>query len=396
MNRPSLSCVVQKLQPSGIRRFFDLVSQMEDVIALGVGEPDFSTPWGIASAAVGALELGRTSYTSNYGLLDLRIEIALHLQRRYGVPYDPEREILVTVGVSEALDLAARAILNPGDEVLLPQPCYVSYEPVVRLAGGVPIPVPTTLEEGFQPDPERLAAAVTPRTKAILIGSPCNPTGVVVERERLLALGELAQRHNLLIISDEIYDQLCYGVEHTCVASLPGLRERTILLNGFSKAYAMTGWRIGYAAAPAWILEAMLKIHQYTMLCAPIMAQIAAKEALRNGEKYVREMVQAYDRRRRFLVNRFQELGLEFVEPQGAFYIFPSIRSSGLSSEEFSQRLLLEKRVAVVPGNAFGACGEGFVRITYASSIEALAEAVQRLEEFLLEHRFGKAERALA
>ncbi|HIE50652.1 MAG TPA: aminotransferase class I/II-fold pyridoxal phosphate-dependent enzyme [Armatimonadetes bacterium] len=378
-----LSQTVAAVPPSGIRRFFELVSQMEDVIALGVGEPDFPTPWSIASEAVAGLKLGRTSYTSNYGLLSLRRAISRHLQRLYQVTYDPEKELLVTVGVSEGLDLALRAILNPGDEVVVPQPCYVSYVPGVIFAGGVPVPVETSVERGFVVSPEQVEAALTPRTKALLIGHPNNPTGAVLPETTLRTLAELAEGHDLLVISDEIYDRLRYGTPHCCFASLPGMKERTILLNGFSKAYSMTGWRVGYAAAPAEILALMVKIHQYTMLCAPITGQLAALEALRWGENAVRRMVREYDRRRRFLVQGLNRLGLECLEPQGAFYAFPSIRRTGLSSEEFCQRLLREERVAVVPGNAFGPCGEGHVRMTYATSLDHLREALVRLERFL-------------
>lgn len=378
-----LSRIVEALPRSGIRRFFDLVSGMQDVIALGVGEPDFPTPWGISSSCVYGLERGRTSYTSNHGLLELRRGIAHHLATNYGVEYDPETEILVTVGVSEALDLAMRALLNPGDEVIIPQPCYVSYVPCVVLAGGRPVTVPTTVASGFAVEAEQVEAVVSPRTKALLIGYPNNPTGAVLSPAALQGLAEVAERHNLFVISDEIYDQLRYGSPHLCFAALPGMRDRTILLNGFSKAYAMTGWRIGYAAAPARMLALMVKIHQYTMLCAPITGQMAAIEALRRGQKYTAAMVAEYDRRRRVMVAGFNRIGLDCFEPQGAFYTFPSIRVTGLDSEAFCERLLYEERVAVVPGNAFGECGEGYVRVTYASSLDNIREALSRIERFV-------------
>jgi aminotransferase len=378
-----LSRIVEALPRSGIRRFFDLVSGMEDVIALGVGEPDFPTPWGISSSCVYGLERGRTSYTSNYGLIELRRGIARHLAATYGVEYDPETEILVTVGVSEALDLALRALLNPGDEVIIPQPCYVSYVPCVVMASGQPVTIPTTATTGFAVDPQEVEARVSRRTKALLIGYPNNPTGAVLSPAALRGLAEVAERHDLFVISDEIYDQLRYGSPHVCFASLPGMRDRTLLLNGFSKAYAMTGWRVGYAAAPARVVDLMVKIHQYTMLCAPITGQMAAIEALRRGQKYTAAMVAEYDRRRRVMVAGFNRIGLECLEPQGAFYTFPSIRATGLSSEEFCERLLHEERVAVVPGNAFGECGEGHVRATYANSLENIREALNRIERFV-------------
>lgn len=378
-----LSRIVQALPRSGIRRFFDLATQMEDVITLGVGEPDFPTPWGIASSCVYALERGRTSYTSNHGLLELRQAISEHLATRYGVVYDPEREILVTVGVSEALDLALRALVNPGDEVLVPQPCYVSYVACVALAYGQPVLVQTDAAHGFAVTAAQLEERITERTKALLLGYPNNPTGAVLEREALRDIAALAERYDLWVISDEIYDQLRYDGPHICFASLPGMRERTILLNGFSKSYAMTGWRIGYAAAPGRAVDAMVKIHQYTMLCAPVTAQVAALEALRRGQRYVEAMVAEYDRRRRVLVKGFNDLGLECFEPRGAFYTFPSVRATGLTSEQFCERLLLEERVAVVPGNAFGECGEGHIRATYANSLERIQEALTRLERFV-------------
>ncbi len=379
-----VSRLVEDLPPSGIRRFFDLVAATEGVISLGVGEPDFATPWTISSRCVSALELGRTNYTSNHGLLELRQAIVRHLDRRYGVRYVPQTEVVVTVGVSEGLDLACRAILEAGDEVIIPEPCFVSYGPTVTLAHGCPKPVVTRFEDEFVPRPEAIEAAIGPRTRAILIGSPSNPTGAVIDRQTLCDIVDLAAAHDLLVISDEIYDRLLYdGTTHTCLASLPGARERTILLNGFSKAYAMTGWRIGYACAPADILAAMVKVHQYTMMCAPITAQEAAIEALEHGERAVERMVASYDQRRRVMANGFAELGLECFMPRGAFYTFPSIRSTGLDSETFCQRLLEEENVAVVPGNAFGECGEGHFRATYATSLENIREALTRTARFL-------------
>ncbi|GIW10229.1 MAG: aminotransferase [Dehalococcoidia bacterium] len=390
-NRNQVAKVVRDLPPSGIRRFFDLLSTLENVISLGVGEPDFVTPWHIREAAMYGLERGQTSYTSNYGLLELRTEIARHLRRHYGLEYDPTREVLVTVGVSEGLDLAMRAILDPGDEVLCPDPGYVSYRPCILLAGGQVVPVPTGPEHQFVVRVEELEARLTPRTKAVLLGYPSNPTGAVLRRQDAAAIVEFAVRHDLIVVADEIYDRLVYGVEHVCLASLPGARERTILLNGFSKAYAMTGWRVGYACARPDLIEAMMKIHQYTMLCAPVMAQLAAIEALRHGERAVQEMVEEYDRRRRVMVNGFRQLGLECFEPQGAFYAFPSIRRTGLSSDQFAERLLAEERVAVVPGSAFGEMGEGYVRCCYATSLAEIEEALARIGRFLDHLERGKS-----
>ena len=381
-SRP-LSQKVAQIPPSGIRKFFDLLASMEDVISLGVGEPDFVTPWHIREAGIYSLEKGRTSYTSNYGILDLRLELARHLEHHYAIDYDPRAELLITVGVSEAMDVALRAILNPGDEVIVPEPTYVSYVPCTVLAGGTPVPVPTRMEDDFRLGPADVASRITPRTKAIILGYPNNPTGAVMDRERLEEIARLAEAHDLLVVSDEIYDRLVYGVEHTCFAALPGMLDRTILLGGLSKAYAMTGWRIGYAAAPADIMEAMVKIHQYTIMCAPTASQYAALEALKEGEEAVLEMLEEYDRRRRFIVRGLNEIGLECFEPRGAFYAFPSVRSTGLSSEEFAQRLLVEEKVAVVPGNAFGDCGEGHVRCCYATSMENIERALERIGRFV-------------
>ncbi len=378
-----VSPLVRSIPPSGIRRFFDIVAEMSGVISLGVGEPDFVTPWHIRESCVHGLQRGYTSYTSNYGLLELRQEIARMLETDYGVIYDPKCEALITVGVSEALDLAMRALLSPGDEVLVPEPCYVSYNACVTLAGGVPVSVCCNRENEFRVTVEQLAAALTPRTKALLIGYPNNPTGAVMSREDLAAIARFAEQHDLIVISDEIYASLTYDGEHTCFASLPGMRDRTILLNGFSKAYAMTGWRIGYAMGNADFIGAMTKIHQYTMLCAPITAQIAAIEAIKQGTASRNKMVDEYDRRRRLMVDGLRNIGLDCFEPRGAFYVFPSIRNTGLTSLQFAEQLLQAEKVALVPGDAFGACGEGFVRCSYASSSKNLSEALDRIGRFV-------------
>lgn len=378
-----ISQKVNSISPSGIRKFFDLLSSLEGVISLGVGEPDFVTPWHIREAATYSLERGYTMYTSNYGMLELRQELAGYLERHYGISYQHEWEILVTVGVSEGLDLAMRAILNPGDEVIIPEPWYVSYPPCVILAGGIPVFAPTSKQNNFALKAEDVEPLINKQTKAILIGYPSNPTGAVMPREELSKIAKLAQKYNILVVSDEIYARLVYGVEHTCFASLPGMREQTILLGGFSKAFAMTGWRIGYIAANQQLIEAMVKIHQYTMLCVPTMSQMAAIEALRSGEDDVDKMVKEYDRRRKFIVKRLNEIGLPCFEPKGAFYAFPSIEATGMNSEEFAERLLMEERVAVVPGSAFGQCGEGFVRCCYATSLANIEEALKRMGRFV-------------
>ena len=383
-----LSTAVNDLAPSGIRKFFDIAAEMEDVISLGVGEPDFITPWAIRESCVYGLEQGFTAYTANRGLLELRQEIAALYKRNFNTAYDPAEEILVTVGVSEGLDLAMRAIVSQGDEVLIPEPCYVSYKACVTLAGGVPVPVAAKIDNDFRITAAELEAQITPRTKALLIGYPNNPTGAVMSRLDLLEIADLAEKYDLIVISDEIYGDLTYGgMEHTCFSSLPGMKDRTILLNGFSKAYAMTGWRIGYALANPVIIAAMTKIHQYTMLCAPITAQIAAVEALRHGEKYMRNMVAEYDKRRRLIYDGLQKIGLSCFEPKGAFYIFPCIESTGMTSEEFAEKLLHSEHVALVPGNAFGSSGEGFVRCSYATSVANISEALVRMENFLRHHR---------
>lgn len=373
---------VSKLPPSGIRKFFDLASQVEDIISLGVGEPDFSTPWHIREAGIYALENGFTTYTSNWGILELREAISEHLESLYGLSYDPEGEILITTGSSEALDLAIRAIIDPDDEVIIHQPSYVSYIPCVLLAGGKPKILPTYFEEEFKINPSELEKAITPKTKLLILNYPNNPTGAVMDRERLLEIARIVDKHGLLVISDEIYDQLVYGVEFISFPSLPNMKEKTILINGFSKTYAMTGWRLGYAAGPREIIEAMMKIHQYTMLCAPTIAQKAAIEAFKLQEE-VDNMRESYDQRRRFFYQELLEIGFDVVEPKGAFYIFPSIKKFGLSSEEFAERLLKEERVVVIPGSVFGECGEGFLRCTYASPLSELREALARIKKFV-------------
>ena len=362
---------------------------MEGVISLGVGEPDFVTPWHIREAAIYSLEKGYTMYTSNSGLLELRQELSRYLQDAYGINYDLHSELLITTGVSEGLDLAMRAILDHGDEVILPDPSYVAYIPSILLSGSVPIPVPITAENHFKLKASDIEARITPQTKVILIGYPANPTGAVMAREELAQIAEVAKRNNLLVVSDEIYSHLIYEVKHTCFASLPGMKEGTILLGGFSKAYAMTGWRVGYAASTKEIIQAMTKIHQYTMLCAPIMGQMAAIEALKSGEEDVRQMVAEYDQRRRVMVKGLNEIGLACFEPKGAFYAFPSIKITGLSSEEFAEKLLLEEKVAVVPGSAFGQCGEGHIRCCYATSLRDIEEALERMGRFVGRHRKG-------
>ena len=375
---------------SGIRKFFDIVQTMPSAISLGVGEPDFVTPYHIRNAAIDSLLDGETQYTSNWGKLSLRREIALYLKNRYGLTYDPGKEILVTVGASEGIDLALRALLNPGDEVLVPEPSYVSYCPGVTFAGGVPVPIKTDASRNFVLTPDELEHAVTPRTKALILPYPNNPTGAVIGREALQKLRDVILRHDLLVISDEIYSELSYGPEdHTSIAGLPEMEERTVYINGFSKAFAMTGWRVGYVCAPAQLMDVMVKIHQYTIMCASTQGQVAAEEALRRGREDgyadVLTMRQSYDHRRRLMFNAFREMGLDCFEPLGAFYVFPSIRSTGLSSEAFCEALLRRKEVACVPGTAFGACGEGHIRCCYATALEKLDVALARIAEFLKE-----------
>jgi len=375
---------VRDLPPSGLRRFFDLVSKMDDVVTLGVGEPDFATPWHICDSMVDALERGRTSYTPSAGIPALRQAITDYVRRRYEVAYDPESEVIVTSGVSEALDLAFRALLEPGDQVAVVTPCYVAYPACVELAGGELITVGTRLEDGFALDPELLESTLTPRTKALLISYPNNPTGAVMSREQLVRIARIAVERDLFVVSDEVYDQLVYdGHEHVCVPGLPGMRERTLLLNGFSKSYAMTGLRLGYACGPRDIIAGMLRIHQYTALCCSVVAQWGAVEALTNGDSEAARMRGEYARRRPYLTRALNAIGLPCFEPKGAFYCFPSIRHTGLTSEAFAGRLLEEERVAVVPGNAFGAAGEGFIRCTYATSLDQIKLAVERIAQFL-------------
>ncbi|NTU82679.1 MAG: aminotransferase class I/II-fold pyridoxal phosphate-dependent enzyme [Chloroflexales bacterium] len=382
MSPERLSRRVRGIPPSGIRRYFDIAATMPDVISLGVGEPDFITPAEIRAAGQRSIDQ-TTSYTSNSGLKELRVGIAAHVNARYGVDYDPEHELLITVGVSEAMMSAALALLDPDDEVLMPEPCFVAYPACVQLADARPVYVPTRVEDSFQVTGAALEAAITPRTKAILIGYPNNPTGAVLSRERMLEVAAVAERHDLLVISDEIYDRLVYGVEHTCFASLPGMRERTVLLGGFSKAYAMTGWRLGWLAAPEEITSAVRKVHQYAIMSAPTMSQHAGLEALRAGEASVRAMVAEYDRRRQVIVSGLNSIGLKTFEPQGAFYAFPYVGHLGLSSEQFCDRLLSEEQVAVIPGDAFGPSGAGFVRACYATSMDKIEEALERIERFV-------------
>lgn len=384
--RSFISNRVQQIPPSGIRRFFDIAATMDNVISLGIGEPDFVTPRAVLDAGLASLEAGHTHYTSNSGTIELRQAISRQLKRLYGVDYDPALEILVTVGVSEAMYLALTAIINPGDEVIVPQPCFVSYMAEVFLAGGTPVPIATRVENNFQVTAEEIEAAITRRTKALLIGYPCNPTGAVLERETMEEIAKVARKHDILIVSDEIYDRLVYGIEHTCVPSIQGLWERTILLGGFSKAYAMTGWRLGYAAAPPEILGAMSKVHQYTIMSAPTVAQEAGLTALEKGEEAVEEMRQRYDRRRRLIVDGLNSLGLKCFEPRGAFYAFPSVRGTGMDDAEFAERLLDEERVAVIPGRAFGIGGAGYVRCSYATSYDKIEQALERIARFVQRH----------
>jgi aminotransferase len=373
---------VREIKGSGIREFFDIAQRMEGAISLGVGEPDFVTPWSIREACIFSLEKGYTSYTSNWGLLELREALSDKIYKETGVYYEPEGELLLTTGVSEASDLALRAIINPGEEVILHEPSYVSYKPCTAFAGGTPVCVPTSIEDEFKVQAEQIEEKITERTKAIILSYPNNPTGAILSRKELEEIADVVNEHDLLVISDEVYGRLTYEGTHTCFASLNGMKERTILLNGFSKAYAMTGWRLGYAAGNKELLEAMMKIHQYVMMCAPITAQMAAIEALRCDEE-VERMVSEYNRRRRVMVDGLNNLGLECFEPKGAFYTFPSIQITGLTSAEFAKRLLMEEKVVVIPGSVFGACGEGFVRCAYAVSQYELKEALKRIERFL-------------
>ena len=381
--RNPLSDTIVQIEPSGIRKFFDIVSEMKDAISLGVGEPDFDTPWHIREEGIYSLEKGRTFYTSNAGLKELKQEISRYLYRRFDVSYNPDSEIMVTVGGSEAIDIAMRAMLDPGDEVLIPQPSYVSYVPCARLAGGVPVIIELEEKDQFKLTAEKLREKITDRTKILVLPFPNNPTGAIMDREDLQAIAEIVLEKDLFVISDEIYSELTYSGTHVTIASLPEMRDRTVLINGFSKSYAMTGWRLGYAAAPHMILEQMLKIHQYAIMCAPTTSQYAAVSALRDGDKDVEYMRESYNQRRRFVLNAFQEMGLDCFEPLGAFYNFPSIKRFGITSDEFANRFLREERVAVVPGTAFGACGEGFLRVSYAYSLKDLKEALGRMARFV-------------
>ena len=385
--RNPLNEKIVSIPPSGIRKFFDIVSEMKDAISLGVGEPDFDTPWHIREEGIYSLEKGRTFYTSNAGLKDLKIEIHNYLERRCNVCYDPDHEIMVTVGGSEAIDAAMRAMIDPGDEVLIPQPSYVSYTPCCVLADGVPVIIELEEKDNFRLTPEKLLEKITPKTKILVLPFPNNPTGAIMEREDLEKIAEIVIEKDLYVISDEIYSELTYAKEdHVTIASLPGMKERTVLINGFSKSYAMTGWRLGYACAPELILKQMLKIHQFAIMCAPTTSQYAAVEALKNGDKDVAEMRSAYDQRRRYLVKALRDMGFDCYEPQGAFYVFPSIKKFGMTSDEFALKLLEEEKVAVVPGTAFGDCGEGYLRISYAYSLNDLKRALERMERFVKRH----------
>lgn len=381
--RDPLSEKCVSLKPSGIRKFFDIVAEMKDAISLGVGEPDFDTPWHIRDEGIYSLEKGRTFYTSNAGLMELRKEICNYLERRFDCKYDPKTETLITVGGSEAIDMALRAMVNPGDEVIIPQPSYVSYEPCAILADAKPVIINLKNENEFRLTAQELEEAITDKTKILILPFPNNPTGAIMEREDLEAIREVIIKHDLYVLSDEIYAELTYKGDHVSIASLPGMRERTILINGFSKAYAMTGWRLGYACGPAHIIAQMTKIHQFAIMCAPTTSQYAAIDALKNGDDDVKNMAEAYNQRRRFLMSEFQKMGLPCFEPYGAFYVFPCIKEFGMTSEEFATRLLEEEKVAVVPGTAFGDCGEGFLRISYAYSIENLKVALERIADFI-------------
>ena len=388
--RNPLSDKVVQIQPSGIRKFFDVANDMPDAISLGVGEPDFDTPWIVREEGIYSLEKGRTFYTSNAGLQELKNEISFYLERKQNLSYNPKDEIMVTVGGSEGIDVALRALINPGDEIILPEPCYVSYLPCITLADGVPVRIDLKEENEFKLTPEELLGAITDKTKALILTFPNNPTGAVMTKEDLAHLVDIIIEKDIIVISDEIYSELTYGSDHVSIASFPGMKERTILINGFSKAYAMTGWRLGYACAPKLILEQMLKIHQFAIMCAPTTSQYAAVTALRYCDGAVQEMKEAYNQRRRFVLNAFKEMGLQCFEPRGAFYAFPCIKEFGMTSDDFAMKFLEEEKVAVVPGTAFGNCGEGFLRISYAYSIEELKEALGRMKRFVERLRKNK------
>ncbi len=385
--RDPLNKKITTIQPSGIRKFFDIVNEMKDAISLGVGEPDFDTPWHIREEGIYSLEKGRTFYTSNAGLKDLRVEICCYLNRKYNLCYHPDSEVLVTIGGSEAIDVALRCMIDDGDEVLVPQPSYVSYVPCVTMANGDPVIIPLKQENNFKLTKQELLNSITEKTKILVMPFPNNPTGAIMTREELLEIVDVIIEHDLFVISDEIYSELTYGVRHTSIAELPGMKERTIVINGFSKSHAMTGWRLGYAVGPSNIIRQMTKLHQFAIMCAPTTSQYAAVEALKNGDSDVEMMRDAYDKRRRFLIHKLNEMGLTCFEPYGAFYVFPCIKSLGMTSEEFANKLLMEEKVAVVPGTAFGDSGEGYLRISYAYSIEALKEALGRMERFVNKYR---------
>jgi aminotransferase len=385
--RNPLSKAVVNIPPSGIRKFFDIVSEMKDAISLGVGEPDFDTPWHIREEGIYSLEKGRTFYTSNAGLKELKVEICNYLNRRFDLSYDYNKEVMVTVGGSEAIDIALRAMVEPGDEVLIPQPCYVSYHPCTVLTGGVPVVIELKAENDFKLTRQELIDSITDKTKILILAFPNNPTGAIMDREDLAQIVDVILEKDLIVISDEIYSELTYGSKHVSIASFPGMKERTILINGFSKSYAMTGWRLGYAAGPSIIMEQMIKIHQFAIMCAPTTSQYAGIEAVKNGDADVEMMRDAYDKRRRFVIHALRNMGLECFEPFGAFYVFPCIKSLGMTSDEFATKLLQEEKVAIVPGTAFGDCGEGYLRISYAYSIENLKIALERMEKFVQRHR---------
>ncbi|MCM1263155.1 MAG: aminotransferase class I/II-fold pyridoxal phosphate-dependent enzyme [Butyrivibrio sp.] len=389
--RNPLADKVTRLKPSGIRKFFDIVSEMDDVISLSIGEPDFDTPWHIRDEGIYSLEKGRTFYTSNAGLKELKEEICHYMKRKHGAEYNANSEVLVTVGGSEGIDVALRAMLNPGDEVLIPQPCYVSYEPCAILAGGVPVTIELKAENEFRLTPQELEEAITDKTKVLILAFPNNPTGAIMEKKDLEAIAEVIIKHDIFVISDEIYSELTYKGKHVSIVEIPGMQERTILINGFSKAYAMTGWRLGYSCGPEEIISQMIKIHQFAIMCAPTTSQYAAVEALKNGDDDIEEMREAYNQRRRYLMHSFKEMGLECFEPFGAFYVFPCIKEFGMTSDEFAVKFLQEEKVAVVPGTAFGDCGEGFLRISYAASMENIKIAMQRLADFIGRLRAAKA-----
>ncbi len=382
--RNPLSSTIVTIPPSGIRKFFDIVNEMDGAISLGVGEPDFDTPWHVRDAGIRSLEMGKTFYTSNAGLKELKIEICNYMKRRMKVEYDYSTEVMVTIGGSEAIDIALRAMLDPGDEVLIPQPSYVSYVPCTILAGGVPVVIELEEKDQFRLTREKLLEKITPKTKILILPFPNNPTGAIMEKEDLEAVAQVVKEKDLFVISDEIYAELTYKKKHVTIASLPGMRERTVLINGFSKAYAMTGWRIGYACAPANILEQMLKVHQYAIMCAPTTSQYAAVEAIKNGDSDIEEMKRSYDERRKYLLGEFRSLGMDCFEPYGAFYMFPCIKRFGMTSEEFATRLLREEKIAIVPGTAFGDCGEGYLRVSYAYSMEDLKRAIRRIRRFVV------------